>query len=160
MNGTSRSLSFSPDSAYLATSGGDAEVYLWDMRSSRCVRKWGNEGGMPTCGLALSRAQMAVASESGVVNLYSTGGAMPGAQGGQGGGVRIGVRRMTRDGASSCAGLENPTPTRSLMNLTTSAESVQYNHDGQLLAIASRWNKNAVRLVLPPFRARVAGLAT
>ncbi len=44
---------------------------MWDLRSSRCARKFSNEGGMTTCALALSRDKLAVASESGVVNLFS-----------------------------------------------------------------------------------------
>lgn len=33
------------------------------------------------------------------------------------------------------------------MNLTTYINQVQFNHDGQLLAIASRSKKNALRLI-------------
>ena len=84
MNGTSRSLAWSPDSRCLLGSGGDAEVYTWDLRaaSAGAVRKWANEGGQPTCGLAVAPngSAVAVASESGVVNLYGMGvGGFPGA---------------------------------------------------------------------------------
>eukprot|EP00968_Pinguiococcus_pyrenoidosus_P023228 scaffold3663_cov115-Pinguiococcus_pyrenoidosus.AAC.1 len=33
MNGTARSVTFSADSTRLLTSGGDADVYTWDLRS-------------------------------------------------------------------------------------------------------------------------------
>eukprot|EP00613_Pedinella_sp_CCMP2098_P072880 CAMPEP_0171925820 /NCGR_PEP_ID=MMETSP0993-20121228/24365_1 /TAXON_ID=483369 /ORGANISM="non described non described, Strain CCMP2098" /LENGTH=464 /DNA_ID=CAMNT_0012564519 /DNA_START=99 /DNA_END=1490 /DNA_ORIENTATION=- len=61
MNGTSRSVSFTPDGNCLVTSGGDADVYVWDLRKTGgggggggLVKKFQNEGGMPTCGLACS----------------------------------------------------------------------------------------------------------
>ncbi len=186
MNGTARSIAFAPSpssssssSPYLTTSGGDGDVYVWDIRYAarqalgggghRCVAKWANEGGMPTCGLAVSPAAamfpsaaasggssssggggsgggsssgggmpwpLAVASESGVVNLYRglTGGSAGG--GGRGGGGGGGVAPAA--------------PLKSLMNLTTPVETLRFNHDGQLLAMASRWAKNALRVVHLP----------
>jgi U3 small nucleolar RNA-associated protein 18 len=156
MNGTARCVTFAPrpqeNSHYLVTSGGDAEVYVWDLRYARgigssgtgghrCLSKWANEGGMPTCGLASSSAYsmfhssalhsksnslrggpLAVASESGVVNIYH------------------GATDENRGAA----------PLKCLMNLTTPVETLQFNHDGQLLAMASRWSKNALRIVHLP----------
>ena len=40
-----------------------------------------------------------------------------------------------------------PKPTKALFNLTTPVETLAFNHDGQLLFMASRFNKNAVRMV-------------
>lgn len=90
--------SLESDDRYLLTSGGDADVstlsinalshthsivqvYVWDMRASSksgrlvgsagaCVRRWKNEGGLPTSAMAVHRNSLAVASEAGVVNLY------------------------------------------------------------------------------------------
>ena len=47
VNGTVRSLAWTPDSRYLLASGGDSEVYTWDLRASRCRACWNNDGGTP-----------------------------------------------------------------------------------------------------------------
>ena len=52
MNGTARSICFTPDSTELIASGGDAVVYRWDMRSQRCLSRFRNEGGTVTSSLA------------------------------------------------------------------------------------------------------------
>jgi hypothetical protein len=42
---------------------------------------------------------------------------------------------------------EAPHPSKTMMNLTTPITSMKFNHDGQILGIASRSKKNAFRLV-------------
>lgn len=76
---------------------------------------------MTTCALAVSPAITAVASESGVVNLYQ----------------------------NSAAATPNSqrAPWKALLNLTTAVETAVFNHDSSILLLASRFNKNAVRLV-------------
>jgi U3 small nucleolar RNA-associated protein 18 len=128
MNGTARSLCFSPDSRHLVGSGGDAEVYTWDLRASSqaLVGKFANEGGLPTCALATDGRHVACASEAGVVNLYALGlGGFPGP-------------------AATGAPMK---PWKALLNLTTPVETMKFSHDGAMLALASRWTKNACRLV-------------
>ena len=130
MNGTARSLCFSPDSRHLVGSGGDAEVYMWDLRAghttSSIVRKFANEGGLPTCALATDGTNLACASEAGVVNLYSLGlGGFPGPP----------------------TSTSPPKPWKALLNLTTPVETLTFSHDGSMLAMASRWTKNAARVV-------------
>lgn len=115
--------------SYLMASGGDADVYTYDLRGRRCVRRWANDGGTPTSAMATSPDNhrfMAVASESGVVNVYDQPSGLPGP-------------KTTR-----------PRPLKGIMNLTTPIESLRFNHDGQLLAMGSRWEKEALRLVHLP----------
>ena len=62
-------------------------------------------------------------------------------------------------GASSSAGVVNlysadaarksatPAPLRALMSLTTRVDGVLFNHDSQIMAIASKRNKDAFKLV-------------
>ena len=52
----------------------------------------------------------------------------------------------------SAAGPQSPrpTPSKRLLNLTTPVECIEYSHDGAMLAMTSRWAKNAVRLVHTP----------
>jgi U3 small nucleolar RNA-associated protein 18 len=154
MNGTARSLAFTggDDDRFLVTSGGDADVYVWDLRNSGCgapVSKWQNEGGMPTCALACSPnfspaaaaagsggfgsgGSMAVASESGVVNLYgsstlkSFSTATAGPRGGGGGAPPAG----------------GAVPWKRVMNLTSPVETLKFNHDGQ---VSSLWEDGEIK---------------
>jgi len=143
MNGTARSLCFSDSSAkFLLASGGDADVYTFDLRglgsiggggACPCVSKWGNEGGTPTCGLAMApTGQLAVAAESGVVNMYSVGG---------GGLIEDSLAHK------EAAGGPARVPWKRAMNLTTGCEALKFSHDGQVLAMASRFGKNALRMM-------------
>lgn len=132
MNGTVRALAFTPDSSELIASGGDAVVYRWDMRSSRCLSRFRNEGGTVTSSLAACGVGIvgctAVGSESGVVNLYDNGDIMG----------------LSGEGREMEADLK---PMKAIMNLTTAVDTLAFNHDGQLLAMASKWNRDALRMV-------------
>jgi U3 small nucleolar RNA-associated protein 18 len=72
MNGTLRSAAYSSDSRYLFTSGGDGEIYQWDMGSRKCVHRFQDEGCLSNTALAVSPNGRFLASgaRSGVVNLY------------------------------------------------------------------------------------------
>ena len=59
-------------------------------------------------------------SNSGVVNLYPT---------------------------ASLLASTTPTPAKAFMNLTTRIDTLAFNHDAQLLALASKRNKDSLRLV-------------
>ena len=136
VNGTVRSLAWTPDSRYLLASGGDSQVYTWDLRASRCRACWNNDGGTPTSSMAVSppmassgvvgagggrEAFTAIGAESGVVNLYSYGAGTAGPDS---------VR---------------PSPRRAIMSLTTPVETLKFNPDGQILAMVS-----SVHLCLKP----------
>ena len=69
VNGTVRSLAWTPDSRYLLASGGDSQVYTWDLRASRCRACWNNDGGTPTSSMAVSPPM----ASSGVVGEYKMG---------------------------------------------------------------------------------------
>ncbi|KAI0063229.1 WD40 repeat-like protein [Artomyces pyxidatus] len=111
----------------LMTLGEDAEVYLWDVGERRCVRRWKDDGGFGSRVLSGDRAgsYLAVGSRSGIVNVYGS------------------------DAASSSGG-DHPKPLKAIGNLTTSISSVRFNHDSQLLAIASNTKKDQMRLIHLP----------
>ncbi len=140
MNGTARALAFSADGQHLLASGGDAVVYRWDLRSTRCLSRFHNEGGTVTSALATSAAGMtAVGAESGVVNLYED------------------QEVLGRGVGHHMAALP---PTKALTNLTTAVDTLAFNHDGQLLAMASKWNRDALRVVHVPSRTVFANWPT
>jgi U3 small nucleolar RNA-associated protein 18 len=134
MNGSARVAAYAPDGNTLLTSGGDGEVYQWDLRTRRCLNRTRDEGCVNSTAIdvSLDGRYFAAGSDSGVVNIYS--------QGGQGNDVN------RPRGLFS----PNPSPLKTIMNLTTVADTVRFNPDGQILAIASRMKKDSLRLVHLP----------
>lgn len=133
LNGSVRTVCFSESASSsldLFASGSDGDVYRFDIRnSSRCVERFSNLDGTITSSLAVSRRTLAVGAESGVVNLYS---------------------QHAADLSSSSS--EQRLPLKSILNLKTSVDAMRYNSDGQLLAISSRREKDALKLVHVPSR--------
>ncbi|KAJ3017141.1 U3 snoRNP protein [Thoreauomyces humboldtii] len=125
MNGTVRSVDFSADGRFLLSFGGDGEVYQWDLGSRTCVHKFYDEGCVNAATLAVSRGSgfIATGSQAGVVNLYDQ---------------------------SSCFASTNPSPQKAILNLTTPITNLRFNHDSQILAMASREAKDSLRLLHVP----------
>eukprot|EP00045_Choanoeca_perplexa_P006454 m.54850 g.54850 ORF g.54850 m.54850 type:complete len:352 (+) comp13647_c0_seq1:416-1471(+) len=121
MNGTARNVAFSKDGSVMLSSGDDGRIYVWDMGARACMHVFNDEGCLRSSALAVSPdgQHVATGSESGVVNLYN----------------------------ADCLKQENPTPMKAIMNLTTKIDSLKFNHDGQILAMASQETKRAVRLI-------------
>jgi U3 small nucleolar RNA-associated protein 18 len=105
------------------------------MRMRRCLHQQVDEGNFNTSCLAASQdsAYLATGSAAGIVNLYGH------PSGGSGGG-----------GGSRLARPARQPPLKSLMNLTTAVDSLAFNADSQLLAMASRMKKDSLRLVHLP----------
>lgn len=122
MNGSLRAGAFSGCGRYLHTSGGDAEVYTWDLRTRRCLHRYADEACVASTSFAADAGGRyhACGSEAGVVNLYDATAAM----------------------ASPA-----PEPRARIMNLTTAATRLAFCPDGQLLAMASFRRKDSLRLV-------------
>ena len=93
----------------------------WDIGSRKCIERFSNHDGTITSSLAHSGDTLAAGAESGVVNIYSA--------------------------STHSAGT---TPVRSIMNLPTVADSLQFNHDGQILAMSSRFSANCLKLLHVP----------
>uniref|UniRef100_K3WHM9 U3 small nucleolar RNA-associated protein 18 homolog n=1 Tax=Globisporangium ultimum (strain ATCC 200006 / CBS 805.95 / DAOM BR144) TaxID=431595 RepID=K3WHM9_GLOUD len=125
MNGDVRSATFCEDDRYLLSTGSDGQIYKWDMRTRKCVFVHQDEGSLGNHVIAASRDGKfyAAGSESGVVNVYDN------------------------------TGLTSPSkPRKSLMQLTTEVTSLQFNSDSQILAMASKDSRDALKFVhLPSF---------
>ena len=110
---------WTPSVPTLLSSGSDGEVYVWDVRSRRCLSRFQNEGGTVTSSLACAggagAGYIAAGSESGVVNVYDAAALGAAARPG----------RPRRCGRSS---------------LTTSVDRLCFNSvgDAQILAMSSR----------------------
>jgi len=119
---------------HLAVLSGDAEVYLWDVGQRRCVRRWKDDGGFRGAGRCMAGAVghggegwLAVGSTSGFVNVYGADSFSPNPD-------------LT----------SNPKPIKSIANLVTPISTLRFNHDAQVLAIASQEKKDAMRLIHLP----------
>jgi U3 small nucleolar RNA-associated protein 18 len=143
------------DSHELMTLGADCQVYVWDIRAgggeNKCVRRWMDDGAFGSSILAGDRAGKYLAvgyvshsfvliaafsylgwpslseyrSTTGLVNVYGS------------------------DAATSLSAMSgaNPKPLKTIQNLTTKISTIRFNHDSQLLALASSDKNDAMRLV-------------
>ncbi|KAL1952375.1 hypothetical protein VTO73DRAFT_1524 [Trametes versicolor] len=124
MNSGAKSLWWSGDE--LLTLGEDSEVYVWDVGQRRCIRRWKDDGGYGSQLLAGDRARkyLATGSRMGIVNVYGS------------------------DAASGS--VDRPKALKAIGNLTTSITSLKFNHDSQLLAMASNVKKDQMRMIHLP----------
>mmetsp|Transcript_11892 Transcript_11892/g.17160 ORF Transcript_11892/g.17160 Transcript_11892/m.17160 type:complete len:621 (-) Transcript_11892:2527-4389(-) len=131
MNGSCRAVSFSPCGTYLFSSGSDGDVYQWDIRKTsssipKCVRRISNEDGTIVQSLALSDQFLAVGAESGVVNMFPSPCASD-------------PDFSFNESYFSSSSTKQVAPLKRLMNLHTCATGLKFNHDGQILAMWSRF---------------------
>ena len=109
--------------------------YRWHVGSRRCVERFHNEDGTITSALAMSSNNfLAVGAESGVVNLYND---------------KQSSSFLARRGGLSLKATERNS-IKSIMNMTTSADDVCFNHDGQILAMSTRRETNGLKLLHVP----------
>ena len=120
-------MAFSPDERYVYASSDQGDIYTFDLlQSGKCLNKFSDEGSFRTTHLALSPegGWLATGSYSGIVNLYE-------------------MDRLSHSPLST-------TPTKTIMNLTTAISDIKFDPTGDLLAVCSKWKKNALRLIHTP----------
>lgn len=123
----------------------NGEVSEWDARLQRVVARWLDAGAVGTTVLALGgrgRTQLggdrwvAVGSSSGIVNVYDRREWIASAK-----------ASALKDSPGSAQDIpRNPTPVRVLDQLTTPISHLVFAPDGQMLVMASRWKRDALRL--------------
>ncbi|KAI6075696.1 U3 small nucleolar RNA-associated protein 18-like protein [Aix galericulata] len=125
VNGRSTASAFTSDSSKVYSYSKEGEVFIWDVRSRKCLHKFEDEGSLEGKCIAVSKNNQYVAcgSVSGVVNLYTT---------------------------DACLKENNPKPVKAIMNLVTSATSVTFNPTTEILAVASNEADEAVKLMHIP----------
>jgi U3 small nucleolar RNA-associated protein 18 len=123
--------------------GKNGECSEYDIQERRVVARWMDEGAVGTTVIALGGSitttttsgsnkegklgddrWVAVGSSSGIVNIYD--------------------RREWSTKTTS------PTPLRTLTHLTTPTSHLLFSPDGQMLVMASRWKRDALRLIHLP----------
>ncbi|KAJ7968388.1 U3 small nucleolar RNA-associated protein 18-like protein [Quillaja saponaria] len=124
MNGTVRSLAFADDGQQLLSSGGDGQVYHWDLRTRACLHKSVDEGCISGTSLCTSPSGtlFAAGSESGIVNVYNRE-------------EFLGGKRK---------------PLKTIENLTTRVDLMRFNNDAQILAMCSSMKKSSLKLIHVP----------
>lgn len=110
----------------LMSLGEDAEVYLWDIGSRRCLRRWKDDGGFGSVMVTGSRnnSYLAIGSKTGLVNVYGSD--------------------------STILGTGAPKPLKTIGNLTTAITSMCFNQDTQILALSSKNKKDQLKMVHLP----------
>ncbi|KAJ3893402.1 WD40-repeat-containing domain protein [Lentinula edodes] len=127
---------------YLTVLTGDSEVYVWDVGERRCVRRWTDEGGFRGSGRVLAGSGngsgwLAIGSNTGLVNVYGTDSYTPS------------TVSTSISSSSSWSGL-TPKPLKTIENLITPISTLRFNHDAQVLAMASKEKKDSMRLIHLP----------
>ena len=118
-----------------ASKGG--EVVEWDGRKRRIVARWIDEGAVGITSVALggdgggpkslgNDRWVALGNSSGIVNIYDR-------------------RKWIAESVPF-----QPRPVRAFGQLTTPASLLKFSPDGQLLCMASRWKRDALRLIHLP----------
>ena len=155
------------DEKHLAVLTGEAEVYIWDVGQRRCVKKWRDEGGYRGAGRVLAGAGsgwMAIglvfsfdlflqspcwvllylltslflhSSTSGFVNIYGSDSFA----------VHNAENVYSSNGSRTPSASGTPKLVKALGQLTTPISTLRFNHDAQILAMASKDKKDAMRLV-------------
>lgn len=139
------------DGEGLTVASKNGEVSEWDGRLRRVVARWMDAGAVGTTVLSLGgrsgRTQLggdrwvAVGSSSGVVNVYDRREWAVGFANASESGKKDG------DAAAAQGGIpRNPAPTRAFDQLTTPTSHLVFAPDGQMLVMASRWKRDALKL--------------
>lgn len=134
LNARVASVAFAAEGAnenHIYATSQDGTVYLWDARRMDCIDRHKDEGAIHNTSLATSRAHYALGSDSGVVNVYSSG-------------------AMRTSSQAPVFGTRTEKPEKSFFNLTTAIDNVAFNSDGKLLAFSSHDKKNAVKIAHIP----------
>lgn len=133
----------------IASKGG--EITEWNIAEQRVVARWQDEGAVGTTTLSLGGQHelvksaigndrwIAIGSSSGIVNVYDRR-------------AWLG-EKPTKSHTAAAEGQpvpENPKPTKMLDHLTTPTSHLIFSHDGQILAMASKWKRDSMKLVHLP----------
>ncbi|KAN0060704.1 U3 snoRNP protein [Thecaphora frezii] len=124
----------------LLTLSAEGSVHIWDIRNTgaevSCVSIWKDQGIYGAKGLEISPNGKfwSVGSDNGIVNIYKR----PSSRAGASDEVKYDVNQAP-------GGLIEPL--KEIGNLTTASTTLRWNHDGQVLALASRNKKDVLKLV-------------
>jgi U3 small nucleolar RNA-associated protein 18 len=163
----------------ITVAGKNGEITEFSLDSRRVVARWRDEGAVGTTTLALGGksksaksvggdAYVAIGSSAGIVNVYSRASwfnepvtapvatstkpsskAISKKKSSQS--LKAATKTSVESADDTNAGIPaQPSPLRALDQLTTPISHLAFSPDGQVLCMASRWKKDALRLVHMP----------
>lgn len=133
------------DSRGLCIAGKSGEVTEWSVAEQRVVARWQDEGAVGTTTIALGGQHelvksaigndrwVSLGSSSGIVNIYDRR-------------QWLAEAKPTDDQPVPAT----PKPTKVLDHLTTPTSNLVFDPSGQLMAMASKWKRDSLRLVHLP----------
>ncbi|KAK8799519.1 hypothetical protein WA158_006068 [Blastocystis sp. Blastoise] len=110
----------------------DGSMYSWDLRTRTCISAFKDTSILSAVTCACNDTHMAIGCSSGFLNMYSP---LPG---------------DNNTGNSSSSGVNSISPVKMFDNLTTSISSIAFNDEGNLVAYASRSQKDQLKVVHVP----------
>ena len=136
------------DRQELLTLGENSEVYVWDVGERRCVRRWRDDGEFGSAVMTGDPAgkYLAIGYVSRTFSFItpfvasSTLSVCPVS-------ARTGYVNVYDQDVKSRPKSDKPGLLKAIGNLTTPISTLRFNHDAQLLAIASNSKKDQMRLV-------------
>ncbi|KAJ5150927.1 uncharacterized protein N7482_010179 [Penicillium canariense] len=141
------------DGEGLTVASKNGEVSEWDGRQRRIIARWLDAGAVGNTVLALGghsgRSELggdrwvAIGSTSGVVNIYDRREWAAAA-------VNEKTSSAKKDDSAQAGVPRSPTPARVLDQLTTPVSHLVFSPDGQMMVMASRWKRDALRLIHLP----------
>ena len=131
----------------LMTLGEDSQIYIWDVRAQRCVKRWKDDGGYGA--LIMGGDPLGSYVAVGSVGLFPPQH------------LKLIVHFRSKSGITNVynsSAFYSPSPVqpvhlkplKALGNLTTAVSSLTFNHDAQLMVMASSMKKDQLRLVHLP----------
>ncbi|KAJ9657419.1 U3 snoRNP protein [Neophaeococcomyces mojaviensis] len=161
-------VAFWRDSSGFSAVGKNGEVSEYSLAERRVIARWMDEGAVGTTTLALggelkdpgsagstslgNDRWIAIGSTSGIVNIYDRRQILAHFKSATTSVPATAVSSNTRTVTAESGSTFRPKPLRVLDQLTTPISHLHFSEDaaGQLLVMASRWKKNALRLVHLP----------
>lgn len=139
------------DSRGLCVAGKSGEITEWNLSERRVVARWQDEGAVGTTTLVLGGQHevvksplgtdrwISIGSSSGIINIYD-----------RRAWLGNNPKAATAADSSTQPIPVNPKPTKTLDHLTTPTSHLAFSHDGQIMAMASKWKRDSMRLVHLP----------
>lgn len=144
------------DGEGLCVVGKNGEVSEYSVNERRILARWWDEGAVGTTVIACGGSgketrYIAIGSSSGIVNIYDRRGTSFSPVLND---IKTGISNPTPSTAGNLplphSQSHRPSPLKSLAHLTTPTSHLLFSPSSQLLIIASRWKKNALRVVHIP----------
>lgn len=127
MNENVKAVCCSNDSKYLFSVGQTNTIYVWDLITLRCIKRFSDDGGILGTSISISgdSSLLACGSSSGIVNVYNL------------------------DSILSSESIQ-PVPLKSYSNIVTSITGTLFHPSSELLTFYSREKRNSLRVAHYP----------